>query len=168
MAGDSHVTRAASTGGANVYDEDIGSSILLSGSKWRTGAVGVDGGPVTTVNPFPLRLPPTVTSIITSIAQPGLLLFTGAGLILGGSMYNNFGGLLYLMVFDATSTQADGTFPLQTIQLTNNAATPLVYGHPFYGCQCATGGWLQVSSISTTMSTVDANTSMVGHVTHSP
>lgn len=168
MSGDSATTRATSTGGDNVYDELIAGGSKVSGSKWHTGSLGVDGGVASLSNPWPIRLPPTATTVVTLIPQVGLLLFSGAGIVFGGNILNVFGGTLYLMLFDATANQADGTAPLHAIALTNNVAATVVFGHPIYGCSCSTGAWLQISSTASSMSTIDPSDSIFGHVTHNP
>jgi hypothetical protein len=58
------------TGGDTLRTEDVGGGVKVPVSKIHTGASDVDGGPVTTANPFPVQV---VSGSQTSLLQGGVL-----------------------------------------------------------------------------------------------
>lgn len=51
-----NTTLNSGTGGDTLRTEDVGGGVKVPVSKIHTGAAGVDGGPVTTSNPFPTQV----------------------------------------------------------------------------------------------------------------
>src|SRR5512143_802711 len=54
MSGDSYTQLNPGAVGDKIYDEDVGGGVKMPASKIHTGALGADGGAVTTTNPFPV------------------------------------------------------------------------------------------------------------------
>jgi len=76
-------------GGDVLRSEDVGGGVKISVSKTHTGASGVDGGPVTTSNPFPVSGSMGLTNlgapVSVSNALPVEQVAEAGGLILSGS-----------------------------------------------------------------------------------
>lgn len=170
MAGNSYTALNSGSGGDNIYDEDIGGSpvVKMQAGKIHTGAVGVDGGPVTTANPFPVRGAVASKFSYTTLAVNGVQVFSGAGSALFVFDINTTGGSEFLHFFDATATQENGTPPLQTTpSIASNAFLPSasgVLGQTFYGFSVTTGLWLQPSTTQNTMTKLASSTSNSGYV----
>ncbi len=100
---------------------------------------------------------PSVASA-TSTATAGVLIKSGAGVAISTQYINNSVGTVYAMVFDATSTQADGTAPLWP-QIGGGGIGTVVnlnWGPQVYGLPCSTGIWLQFSNTQLTMTALSS------------
>lgn len=162
MAGNSTIT---GPGGTALYVEDIGGSILLPAVKIHTGALGVDGGPMSSTNPlfFQGRTPSLMT--LNSLPAAGKLVKSGSGVAYTIFMINTTGGAIFGHVFDATATQSGGAIPLQTTAsiATNGQSGSVQLGSAIYGLTFTNGLWAQGSSTLQTMTTI-ASTSVNGYV----
>jgi hypothetical protein len=82
VSGDSS-SQIAGGSGDRIYDEDIGGGIKMPASKLHTGALGADGGPVTTSNPFPVSVQGTpavtVSGVATAAKQDTIITALGSG-----------------------------------------------------------------------------------------
>ena len=65
-----NTTINAGSGGDVLRTDDVGGGVKVPVSKIHTGADGVDGGPVTTSNPFPTQIQ---SGSVTSLMVGGVL-----------------------------------------------------------------------------------------------
>jgi hypothetical protein len=61
----------AGSGGDLIYTEDVGSGFKMPATKIHTGAVGVDGGPVTSANPLNILAANFPTAVVPGDATNG-------------------------------------------------------------------------------------------------
>lgn len=151
--------------GTLLYAEDLGGGIFMPVVKIHTGAVNVDGGPMTASNPLQFQGAALSITTFTSIPTAGQSIKTGAGIAYVVSIINTTGAAEFAQVFDATTTRPTATVPLQTSASTaNNGQSQTTLGSIIYGIPFTNGLWLQMSTTLQTMTALAASTSTTGFI----
>jgi hypothetical protein len=147
MAGDSYTTLFLGTGGDNVYGEDIGGSpvIKMPACKIHTGALGVDGGPLTPTNPLPVR-PAGWASFPPVLTTGGVIQAAGGGRILRRlTAYNRHSAQVNIAVFNGVGTWGTSANLLDMFAVAANlAGNPRDYSDA--GIQCSSGIYCLIST----------------------
>lgn len=115
MAGNHSTALNPGSGGDGIYDEDIGGSVYMPASKIHTGALGVDGGPVTNANPLPTSggqtTSATTVTQVPSSATSVTILAANANRV-GAAIYNDSSQILYLKLNSGAASSSSYTVQL--------------------------------------------------------
>lgn len=155
--------------GTLVTSQTVTSLVTMQAGKVHLGGVGIDLGPVTNANPFPVRAGIPSKYSYTACPVNGQSVFSGVGSALFVFDLNTTGGSEFLHFFDATATQANNAVPMQTTaSIASAASTATTLGHTFYGVEVITGLWMQPSTTQSVMTKLASSTNNSGFILYWP